>query len=325
MDERCGESGLVSLEMSRPEWLAALVLVPAWWWWVRPDLLQSLLVARCDAAGPLSLSGWRAHLIEHLPNGLRAAAITCLILFLTQPQTVRIHEEREAQSVGIAFAIDLSTSMWAGDMADRMTRLQVAKATVRRFLENRSDDVGLVSFAGEALTRLPLTHDTYVVDAAVEALEVGLLIDGTDVAGAVAAGAGLLRDTPHPSKVLILVTDGAHNRAGLIPSLAARAASAFGVKVYPIAIGNQANEAATAGMETVLTQAARITGGRYFRATDEAALDSIYAEIDRLVLSTDELAERTERTPVGPWLLLGALALLLGATSLRASRWGLVP
>ncbi|GIS78673.1 MAG: hypothetical protein CM1200mP14_02390 [Gammaproteobacteria bacterium] len=69
-------------------------------------------------------------------------------------------------------------------------------------------------FCGESLIRLPVTHDVYVVEMAVDEMEVGLLTDGTDIAGAIAAGAGLLRDTPHTSKVLILVTDGAHNKAG---------------------------------------------------------------------------------------------------------------
>ena len=144
-----------------------------------------------------------------------------------------------SEGVGIAIAIDLSTSMWAQDMARGTSRLDAAKATIRAFLASRSDDVGLVSFAGEALTRLPLTHDAYVVDTAVEELEVGLLIDGTDIAGAIAAGAGLLKDSPHRSKVLILVTDGAHNKAGLVPALAARAAAAFDVKIYAIAIGQE--------------------------------------------------------------------------------------
>ena len=98
-----------------------------------------------------------------------------------------------------------------------------------------------------------------------QGLEVGLLIDGTDIAGAIAAGASLLKDAPHRSKVLILVTDGAHNKAGLVPALAARAAAAFDEKVFAIAIGQQP-ASASAGIETVLTQAARITDGHYFRA-----------------------------------------------------------
>jgi Ca-activated chloride channel family protein len=228
------------------------------------------------------------------------------------------------EGVGIAIALDLSTSMWAQDMAMGSSRLDVAKATVRMFLATRTDDVGLVSFAGEALTRVPLTDDSYIVDTAVEQLEVGLLVDGTDIAGAIAAGADLLRDAPHRSKVLIIVTDGAHNKAGLIPALAARAAAAFGVKIYAIAIGREP-PGGSGGMETVLTQAARITDGRYFRATDVAALETIYSEIEVLTLPSEEMVERTESEPLAWWFLLGTLGAATAAAAVRGSRWGILP
>jgi Ca-activated chloride channel family protein len=228
------------------------------------------------------------------------------------------------QGVAIAIAIDLSTSMWAEDMATDTSRLDVAKATVSRFLEVRSDDVGLVAFGGEAMVRLPLTRDLGAVADAVDALEVGLMIDGTDVAGAIAAAAGLVKEAPHGSKAVVLVTDGAHNREGLMPAQAARAAAAFGIRLYPIAIGaDQAGQEAE--METVLTQAASLSGGQYFRATDVASLDSIYADIDRLAVRSEELVAKTIATPLGLLLLLGSLVCILLTTTFRASRWGVIP
>lgn len=317
---------MVTLELARPGWLLLLGLLPVWWWWVRPRKKWGLLVARSAEAEGLAFRRWLGGAIEAIPYWLRGASVACLILALAQPQLVRTYQEPVTEGVGIVLAIDLSTSMWAEDMADRTTRLDVAKETLQRFLESRADDIGIVSFAGEALTRLPLTDDSYVTRAAVDALEVGLLIDGTDVAGAIAAGGALLRDSPHRAKVLILVTDGAHNRAGLLPTLAARAAAAYGVKIYSVAIGtDEAAGAGSANMETVLTQAALITGGRYFRAADVAALEQIYVEIDRLTEPSEELVDRIEVTPVGVWLLLTAMALLLPGAALRASRWGVIP
>jgi Ca-activated chloride channel family protein len=284
------------------------------------------MVARSAEADGLALRRWLGTAIEATPYVLRGAAVACLILALAGPQLVRTYQEPESEGVGIVLAVDLSTSMWAEDMADRATRLDVAKETLQRFLDNRTDDIGLVSFAGEALTRLPLTADRYVTKAAVDELEVGLLVDGTDIAGAIAASGGLLRDSPHASKVLILVTDGAHNRAGLLPALAARAAAARGVRIYAVAIGTDETSAGgSADMATVLTQAALITGGRYFRATDVAALDEIYAEIDRLTEPSEELVDRVEITPVALWPLLVALALLLLGAGVRGSRWGVIP
>jgi Ca-activated chloride channel family protein len=247
---------------------------------------------------------------------------------MARPQLVRTYQEPVAEGTAVAVAIDLSTSMWALDMGDQATRMQAAKETVRSFLASLDPDheVGLVTFAGEAHVRLPLTHDRYLAEAAVSGLEVGILLDGTDIAGAIAVGAGLLKDAPQRSKMLVLVTDGAHNRAGLMPGLAARAAAAFGVRIFTIAMGSEeALRRAGAGMETVLVQAARITGGRYFRATDVSSLDRIYAEIDRLAVPSERLVERRDVTPIGHGLLLGALALLVVGLSLRASPLGVVP
>jgi len=317
----------MTVELVRPAWLLLLLALPAWWWWVRPPARWGLLVARGEEAAGVALHRRLATLLESAPKLLRAGAAACLIVALAEPRLVRTYEERIERGVAIAVAIDLSTSMWAQDMAEATTRLQAAKAAARGFLERRElDDVGLVTFAGEAHVRLPLTHDYWVAEAAVDALEVGLLLDGTDVAGAIAVGAGLLRDAPHAERMLILVTDGAHNKAGLEPALAARAASAFDVKIFPIAIGSdEMLQSAVTGMETVLTQAADITGGQYFRATDADALEQIYAELDRLAAGTEDLVERADVTPFGHWFLLASLLLWVIAGALRASRWGVLP
>ncbi len=319
---------MITLELAHPGWLWLLGALPVWWWYIQPRPMWGLLIARGDAAGLVSLGQVMVALIESAPRALRVGAAVCLIVALARPQLVRTIQEERTEGVGIAVAMDLSTSMWALDMGAQTTRLQVAKEAVQRFLASRrdTDEVGLVSFAGESHVRLPLTHDKYVVEQAVAGLEVGLLLDGTDIAGAIAMGAGLLKDAPQQTKMLILVTDGAHNKAGLVPGLAARAASTFGVKIYPIAIGSEeALQRGGAGMETVLVQAARLSGGQYFRATDVTALDQIYAELDQLAIPTEAFVARTETTPVGHWLLLAALALLVGALVMRASPLGVVP
>ena len=325
----------MSIQLAHPQWLILLAVVPLWLWWIRPRRASGLLLA---SAGSARLPGsrlWAA--VDALPRGLRAAALACLIVALSHPRLITAHEEPLEGGTGIVVAVDLSTSMWADDMEGSATRLEAAKAAARRFVAGRDDSMGLVTFAGEALTRLPLTRDHYLVDHAIDGMEVGLLIDGTDIAGAIAAGSALLDAAPHDSKVLVLVTDGAHNRDGLVPAMAARAAAAVGVRIYPVAIGrpDPAESAAGTGsasvptrrqrMETVLTQAARITGGRYFSAADVVALDSIYAEIDRLETTSRETRLTTALVPFRFWLVAAALALLLGAVGLRASRWAVLP
>jgi Ca-activated chloride channel family protein len=311
----------VTLALGTPQWLWLLPAIALFAFWLRPGGRRGLTLA--DTAPAAGGGAW-LRLMEMTPLVLRTLALASLTVALAGPRIVQVYEEPEVEGVGIALALDLSTSMWAEDMGARQSRLEVAKATAVRFIEARSDDIGLVTFAGEAFARLPLTDDGFVVRSAVEDLQVGLLTDGTDIAGAIAAGAGLLDDAPHRSKVLILVTDGAHNKAGVMPDLAARAAAAVGVTIYPVGIGQEEGRD-TQSMETVLTQAARITGGKYFKATDVSALEAIYDEIDRLVQPSERTRQRFETTPYGWIFTLAGLALALAAVLLRGSRWGVLP
>ena len=311
----------MTFDLAAPGWLWILAGLLPLAVWLLPGRLPGLVMA--DAHRSVS-AGWAFRTVTLIPLGLRILALASVVVALAQPQVVRIFEEPRVEGVGIALALDLSTSMWAEDMGARASRLDVAKNTALTFIDRREDDIGLVTFAGEALTRLPLTHDGFVVKQAVEELQVGLLTDGTDIAGAIAAGAGLLRDAPHESKVLILVTDGAHNKAGVLPDLAARAAAAVGVTIYPVAIGQERGRD-TQSMETVLTQAARITGGLYFKATDVQGLEGIYAEIDRLVQPSEEMVERVETTPFAWVFMLLALGLFVVATVTRGSPLGVLP
>lgn len=316
----------MSFAFAQPGWLILIAAVPVWVWWVTPKGSGAMLIARGTEARSVSLRAWIGRGFELAPLLLRGLGVTAVILALAQPQLIETFEEPVAEGVAIAIAIDLSTSMGARDLSRRASRLQVAKLTILDFLEGRTDDVGVVSFGGEALTRVPLTHDHYVVRAAVEDLDSRLLLDGTDIAAAIAAGAGLLRDAPHSSKILILLTDGAHNGEGLAPSRAARAAAAFGVRIYPIAIGTDYMlRTQIVEMETVLTQAASITDGRYFRATDVEALEEVYEEIDRLAAPSEEIVVRTAATPIGLWVLLASVPVLLMGAALRGSRWGVLP
>jgi Ca-activated chloride channel family protein len=315
----------MTLDLARPGWLLLLLLLPAWYVWIRPRGTWGLLVGRGDEARTLSLGAWWARTLEVLPLALRGLGVASSIAFLAGPQLVSTYEEPVTEDVAIAIAIDMSTSMGVRDMGAG-SRMQLAKRTVNQFLEGRTGDVGLVAFGGEALTRVPLTWDHYVVREALEDLDSRLVLDGTDIATAIAAGAGLLRDAPHRSKMLILVSDGAHNGEGIEPALAARAAAAFQVRVYPISIGSDYMLAdQLVEMETVLTQAAEVTGGRYFRATDGEALEEIYEEISMLAAPSEEMVERTQVTPLGMWFLLASFPLLLGGAALRGSRWGVLP
>jgi Ca-activated chloride channel family protein len=195
--------------------------------------------------------------------------------------------------------------------------------------------MSLVGFGSDALTRVPPTTDRDLVVEGVESLETQLVRDGTDISGAVlAAVAGLLGSEREP-RVVVLLTDGAHNGTEHPPLVTARAAEALGVRIHTISILPPQDDAGGPAAriirerfgderETVLQQLAAITGGQYFRAPSPEALDSIYAEIDRLETPSPRVMEEERREPLATWLFLLALALLVLEALLRGSRWGLV-
>jgi Ca-activated chloride channel family protein len=235
----------------------------------------------------------------------------------------------------MVLAIDISSSMLAEDFQP-LNRLEVAKDKVKEFVAGRnSDRIGIVSFAGEALTQVPLTVDYPVVLAAVENLQAGQLEDGTAIGTAIATAANRLREAPGGSRVLIVLTDGENNRGAIDPRTAARAAAAFGIKIYTIGAGSMGTAPVPVGRglfglryenrpvhidEPLLTDVAHLTGGRYFRAVDAAALQRIYDQIDQLERAPVRVQRYIDYTELFRWPLGFALFALVSEISLLAWR-----
>jgi Ca-activated chloride channel family protein len=216
----------------------------------------------------------------------------------------------------------------------------VAKEKVKQFIAGRrSDRIGVVAFAGEALTQVPLTVDYPVVLAAVENLQAGQLEDGTAIGTAIATAANRLRDAPGESRVLILLTDGENNRGSIDPRTAAQAAAAFGVKIYTIGAGTHGVAPVPVGRglfglryenrpvridEPLLQDVARATGGRYFRAVDAVALQRIYEQIDQLERAPVRVRTYINYSELFRWPL-GAALLALAAEMLLLAVRGPLP
>lgn len=332
----------MNVEFVRIELLWLLALLPVWWLVARPAARAGVLFSRSDRAAAVGPGRWRARAIAVLPRLLRVAVLACLIVVLAGPVLIYKKDAVEREEIAIVMAVDLSSSMLAEDMEQGKSRMQVARETAVRFVRGRPDDrIGLVAFAGEALTRVPPTDDRDVVVAGVESLDIGLLQDGTDISSAIVASTNRLLGQPHETKIIVLLTDGAHNAHGVTPLAAAEAANAHGVRVYAISIlgdpvaqegGESTSELAIAQrtqlaqeIETVLTQVARVSGGRYFHASNVAALDSVYSEVGRLATTSMTLVEQTESVPVHPWILLAAVLLICSEATVRGTRFGVVP
>jgi Ca-activated chloride channel family protein len=243
-------------------------------------------------------------------------------------------ESRTSTGINIVLSLDLSSSMLAQDFQPN-NRLEVAKARAKQFVRAReSDRIGIVAFAGEALTQVPLTNEQPVVLQAIDNLQAGQLEDGTAIGLGIATAANRLRDAPGRSRVMIVVTDGVNNRGEIDPLSAAKAAAVYGIRIYGIGVGTEGVAPVPVGRdvfglrfenqpvkidEALLRQIAALTGGRYFRARDGAALGQIYSQIDRLERVPMETRSYVSYTELFQWAL--ALAILALLVELALTAW----
>ncbi|HEX6132564.1 MAG TPA: VWA domain-containing protein [Longimicrobiales bacterium] len=339
----------MSFGFGNPWALLLLLAIPLYLWLTRGARPGTLTFSRAGLLGKIAPRS--ARVLAIIPGWLRALAFAALVIAIATPRTGASVVDVDADGIAIALVVDISSSMLAEDMSVEddegrrraRNRLAAAKETVAAFVRGREyDRIGLVAFAGEALTQVPITIDYPVIYQALEQLQAGtgMLEDGTAIGTAIATAANRLRRAPGESRVMILMTDGENNRGDIDPVTAAQAAAAFDIKVYtigvgsdgvapiPIATGPFGVQYASLPVhidEDLLREIASITGGQYFRATNEAALDSIYGRIDQLERTRVEITRYVNYTPhYLPLLALAALALL-GEWTLRASRFGRVP
>jgi len=332
----------MSVEFARSGFLYLLLILPLWWLLVWPWGAGGIQYAGGEfVIRSAGREGGRFAVLGP-PRLLRMGAMACLLVALSEPQRVEVVRETELRGEGIALAVDISTSMLATDMEDEASRLTVAREAAIRFSEGRElDELSLVAFAGQATTRVPATTDPNLIVAGVESLEVQLVFDGTNISAAVLASMGQLLSSEREPRVIVLLTDGAHNIAGVTPLTTGRAAAALGVRVHSIALLSEPDlsEASTTGraaairrriemeseMETVLTAISRVTGGEYFRASSGAALDSIYREINEIEAPVEEVVDVEVRYPLRTWPLLLGILLFSLEVAFRGSRWAVVP
>ena len=277
---------------------------------------------------------WRVR-VRHLPELLRWVAWILLVIALARPQSGEGVDVIRGQGVDIVLAIDISGSMAAEDFVP-LNRLDTAKAVIGEFISGREfDRIGLVVFARNAYHQSPLTLNYTVLQKLLDDVQLipeiaslqGDQLDGTALGLGIASAANMLRSSPAPSKVIILLTDG-DNNAGLDPITAAEASSVFGIRIYTIGMGtdgpvNIVNQ--TTGdviqidnlNEDVLRSIADIGDGLYFRAEDTNGLEQIYAQIDRLERSDVERRVFVRWQDQAIWIMIPALFLLLIEQILR--------
>lgn len=233
--------------------------------------------------------------LRHLPFILRFFTVALLIFCLARPQSTSSKKSVNTEGIDIVISMDISSSMLSQDF--KPNRLEVAKEKAIEFVGERVNDrVGLTIFAGEAFTQSPITIDHQVVKDLLSKLETGLIKDGTAIGDGLATAVNRLKDSKADSKVVILLTDGVNNMGFISPETAADLASTYDIKVYTIGIGTMGKAPRPVngpfGQRTVMVDVeideeilqniAELTGGKYFRATDNESLEQIYSQIDKL-------------------------------------------
>ncbi len=235
---------------------------------------------------------------------LKLLAIGFLIIALAGPQQGNTTTKITASGIDILLAVDVSSSMKAMDFTldnRSVNRLEVVKDVVASFIKARpSDRIGLVAFAGKPYLVSPLTLDHSWLQKRLDALEIGMIEDGTAIGSAIGTAVNRLRSEGAKSRIIILLTDGVNTGGRVPPLVAAEAAEAMKIKVYTIGagtrglapypvmrFGQQRLISAQVDIdETTLRKVAEMTGALYFRATNTSSLTKIYNEINEMETTT---------------------------------------
>ncbi|MBN2543725.1 VWA domain-containing protein [bacterium] len=288
--------GLSNLRFVNPEFLLLMLLAPyIVYWGLRKDYGGRVKFSSLDLLGDIKPS-WRTQWRKILPF-VRAFVIVFLSIAMARPQAGREEQKVYTEGVDIILILDTSTSMRAEDFKPQ-NRLGAAKMVAKEFVQGRENDrIGLVVFAGKSFTQCPLTLDYGIILNFIDQTEIGMIEDGTAIGMAIANAVNRLKDSKAKSKVIILLTDGRNNRGEIDPVTAAKLANTFDIKIYSIGagkrgyalypvdhpfFGKQYQRMPVEIDEETLREVARITGGKYFRATDTEKLRGIYKEIDSM-------------------------------------------
>ncbi len=319
--------------------LALLILIPIlaalYFFKLRHNRYANLRMSGLQAFEGHSLRGW---LRMFVPPILRLLALAFLVIALARPQEINRKEEVKGEGIDITLVMDLSSSMLAKDF--KPDRLEASKKVASDFISKRLfDRIGLVVFAGEAHTQCPPTTDYGMLNEFLSKTRCGVLQDGTAIGMGLATAVNRIKDSKSNSKVVVLLTDGMNNAGYYDPMDAANMAKTLGIRVYTIGVGTMGDALAPVrrrsdgeyvfGLvpveidEDLLVQMSNMTGGKYFRATDNESLQRIYSDIDRLEKTEYEVTVIEKRSeafhPFVLWALIFVFVeLLLKYTILRS-------
>tara|TARA_B100002019_G_scaffold118524_1_gene101733 strand:+ start:1608 stop:2606 length:999 start_codon:yes stop_codon:yes gene_type:complete len=289
----------MKLEFLNPEYFILLAVIPfviLWYYLNRNKLNNSIKFSDSSA---FENSGNFYSNFKSLLKVFRLISLALIITALARPQIIDTSTRVKTNSgIDIIMAIDVSASMLAKDL--KPNRLDALKNVADEFIKNRvSDRIGLVEYAGESYTKTPLTTDKSIILKSLREIKYNNIIEGgTAIGMGLATSVNRIKDSNSKSKVIILLTDGVNNAGFIDPLTAAELAKEYDIKIYSIGLGTNGLALSPVGInargklnyaniqveidEELLTQISEMSGGKYFRATDNSKLKEIYDEIDKL-------------------------------------------
>jgi Ca-activated chloride channel family protein len=333
------------MTFGHPWMLLALLIIPAVAWWRSRQKVQPAFVY----SSVQLVKGLTS--LHHTSRGkilmrMRYLALALMIFALARPQLPEGDSKIRASGIDIVVALDLSGSMAAEDFTLRgedVSRLVIAKNVLEEFVDKRPNDrIGLVAFAGQAYIAAPLTLDHNFLLQNLKRLDLHTIGDGTAIGSGLSAALNRLREVKSKSKIVILMTDGVNNAGKVMPLTAAEAAQTLGIKVYTIGVGTRGVAKVPGGRdpftgairyvqqkvdidEETLTEMARRTGGKYYRADNTEALRKIYEEIDKFERTEAEVKKYQRYREQFRWYVLAGLTLLMLEIILANTVWRRLP
>ena len=315
------------MEFQHPSFLILLVIIPSLViWYQRSGKYNegTIRYSKYFFSEQIIQSGKRK---QYLILALYLMIMIFLILGISRPRSVSNLKETSVSVIDILLVLDISSSMLADDF--KPNRLEAVKKTASKFIKGRKEDrIGILVFAGESFIQCPLTIDKTVLKSLINEITVASKeYDGTAIGMAIANGTNRLRNSKVESKVMILLSDGSNNSGEIDPITAAELANQFNIKIYTIGAGTNKSYTRIPGRgmirneidEETLMRIAKVTGGKYFRATDIETLGLVYSEISSLERSEIDVKEYTQYKELYGWFLIPAFILGMSMEIIRRS------
>jgi Ca-activated chloride channel family protein len=315
------------IRLGNPVYLFFLLLIPViliWRNYLKKRGDRHIFYSSKSILGSVKTS-LKIELIKILPL-FKFLAFFLFVIALSRPQLLDYYELEKKKGIDILIALDISGSMASIDYKPK-NRLELAKEVIGDFIVKRtSDRLGLVTFAGNAFTKCPLTIDYEMLKYTLSDTRIGEIEDGTAIGMALANSVNRIRVSKLKTKVIILLTDGVNNKGEIAPLDAAEIARDFNIKVYTIGVGRKGKadfpitdrygnqrmlKVDVKIDEELLKKIAGKTGGLYFRAADQGSLSKIFSEIDKWEKTEISKRKLSNKKDIYQYFLITGLFFLL--------------